>query len=447
MSLSKARAEETRRQIAQLQALGWYHSIELPNGEVTPGLQTIAQSKWRLHQFPIPEDLTGKRVLDIGAWDGWFSFEMERRGASVVAVDLVRNSKLLLARELLGSKIDYQVASVYDLSPATVGQFDIVLFLGVLYHLKHPLLALERVCALTKEMACIESYVSGELEPDQKPCLEFYETTELCGQFDNWVGPNAACLLAFCRSAGFAKVSLESVVDYRAHVTCLRKWETGPGGGPEPYIVCVENSVSHDHVFSASADDYVSIWFKAAQTSLTAADVFPEIGGYAVRPAMVHDVGVDGWHAILKLPLGLDPGWQEVRMRIRDSGYSNLLRIGVDVSDQDRAERSRPNCEGPLRIEIVTDGRTWERNQVRLRPGASISLWVSGMLGEYDCRDVIVRLGGGELAGMYVSETDPNQLRQVNALLPCGLSPGMTKVNVVVEGVVSPPAAVELIAG
>lgn len=114
---SESDTEETRRHIAKLQALGWYHSIELPNGEVIPGFQTIAQSQWRLSQFPIPADLTGKRVLDIGAWDGWFSFEMERRGASVVAVDAVRNNKLLLARDLLGSNIDYRVSSVYDLHP------------------------------------------------------------------------------------------------------------------------------------------------------------------------------------------------------------------------------------------------------------------------------------------------------------------------------------------
>src|ERR1700693_2036102 len=127
-----------------MNALGWYHSIELPNGEVIQGIQSLAQQRLRLRQFLIPEDLRGKRVLDIGAWDGWFSFEMERRGASVVAVDAVKSEKFLHARELLGSKVEYHIADVYDMRPSELGVFDIVLFLGVLYHLKNPVLALER---------------------------------------------------------------------------------------------------------------------------------------------------------------------------------------------------------------------------------------------------------------------------------------------------------------
>ena len=224
--------EETRKRIAQLRSLGWYHSIELPNGEVIPGFQSLEQLRARLRQFPIPADLTGKRVLDIGAWDGWFSFEMEKRGASVVAVDAIRTEKLLIARDLLQSRVEYLVADVYDLRPADLGRFDVVLFLGVLYHLKHPLLALERVCALATDLVCVESYVTED--PGERPSMEFYETTELCGQFDNWVGLNAACLMAFCRTAGLARVSLESIIQNRAHVTCHRKWGAAEGTGPGP---------------------------------------------------------------------------------------------------------------------------------------------------------------------------------------------------------------------
>ncbi len=170
-------------------------------------------------------------MLDIGAWDGWFSFEMEKRGASVVAIDVVLNEKLLLARQLLGSNIDYRVANVYDLREEEYGHFDVVLFFGVLYHLKHPLLALERVCALGTDLVCIESYVTDDgSNPAARPCMEFYEKTELCGQFDNWVGPNSACLLSFCRAAGFVRVQLGSVIDNRAHVICHRKWDTGGTG-------------------------------------------------------------------------------------------------------------------------------------------------------------------------------------------------------------------------
>ncbi len=156
----------------------------------------------RLDQFHIPTDLTGKRLLDIGAWDGWFSFEMERRGAQVLAVDSTKNTRLLEAKRLLGSKISYHIADICRLTHKHVGTFDVVLFLGVLYHVKHPILALENVCGMTRDMACIESFVSDP-DPSVLPVMEFYETTELRGQLDNWVGPNAAGVRCGFRIARF----------------------------------------------------------------------------------------------------------------------------------------------------------------------------------------------------------------------------------------------------
>src|SRR3990170_2296696 len=179
-----------RQQIAALQQKGWYHSIELPDGQVLEGIQSIAHLKERLARFPVPADLTGKRVLDVGAWDGWFSFEMERRGAEVVAVDCIDMERFRLAHKLIGSNVDYRVLDVDELSPATVGRFDIVMFFGVLYHLRHPLLALERICQLTSDMAFVESFVVDEGIPQGeepgKCLLEFYEIDELGGQIDNW---------------------------------------------------------------------------------------------------------------------------------------------------------------------------------------------------------------------------------------------------------------------
>ena len=207
---------------AELARLGWYHSLELPGGHVIPGLQTLDQLRTRIARFPIPQDLTGKRVLDIGAWDGWFSFEMERRGASVVALDSTRQETFFEARRLLDSKVEYVVEDVCRVNPRDLGQFDIVLFFGVLYHLKHPLLALEKVFELTTWMACIESLVIDDPPTNAAPVMEFYEGTELAGGFDNWVGPNTACLMAFCRAAGFKRVELGQVADYRAHVVAYR---------------------------------------------------------------------------------------------------------------------------------------------------------------------------------------------------------------------------------
>jgi SAM-dependent methyltransferase len=122
--MSEARDSRSSRRASgseRLSKLGWYHSIELPDGSVIEGHQTVEQLRTRIGQFPIPEDLTGKRVLDIGAWDGWFSFEMERRGAQVLAVDSTKNTRLLEAKALLGSRIDYHIGDICRLTSKDIG--------------------------------------------------------------------------------------------------------------------------------------------------------------------------------------------------------------------------------------------------------------------------------------------------------------------------------------
>ena len=144
--------DDLRRRVAEI---NWFHSIDLGNGLVTPGWD---DSPLRLAQMGIPADLTGTTVLDVGAWDGYFSFEAERRGADrVLAVDSFSwegegwgsKAGFELAHEALGSRVESKAIDVLDLSPETVGVFDLVLFLGVLYHMRDPLLALERVASVT----------------------------------------------------------------------------------------------------------------------------------------------------------------------------------------------------------------------------------------------------------------------------------------------------------
>src|SRR6202046_5001162 len=154
--------DPNQEQLQALDRLGWYHSMELPDGRVIAGFQSIERLRARIAQFHIPGDLRGKRVLDIGAWDGWFSFEMERRGAEVLAIDNWDNPRFHQARAMLNSRVEYRQMDMYELTPERVGRFDIVLFLGVLYHLKHPLLALERVCALATGLAAVGSLLLRE---------------------------------------------------------------------------------------------------------------------------------------------------------------------------------------------------------------------------------------------------------------------------------------------
>ena len=87
---------------------GWWHSFELPDGTLIQGVCDLPGLKNRIRQFPIHEDLRGRRVLDIGTWDGWFSFEMERRGAEVLAIDNWDNPRFHQARAMLHSRVEYQ---------------------------------------------------------------------------------------------------------------------------------------------------------------------------------------------------------------------------------------------------------------------------------------------------------------------------------------------------
>src|SRR5882672_3671420 len=149
-------------------ALRWYHTIDLGQGVVTRG---VDDTPLRLACLDLPASLSGLSVLDVGAWDGFFSLEAERRGAArVVAADHYAwhgvgwgtgagKAGFQLAREARASRVEDEDIDVMDLSPERVGMFDVVLFLGVLYHLPHPLLALERVASVTGGVLILETVV------------------------------------------------------------------------------------------------------------------------------------------------------------------------------------------------------------------------------------------------------------------------------------------------
>jgi len=131
---SETRFDAVHQWRAELVERGWWHSFELPDGTLIPGVCDLPGLKKRIEQFPIPQDLRGKRVLDIGAWDGWYSFEMERRGAEVLAIDNWDNPRFHQMRSVLSSRVEYRQIDMYELTPERVGRFDIVLFMGVIYH-------------------------------------------------------------------------------------------------------------------------------------------------------------------------------------------------------------------------------------------------------------------------------------------------------------------------
>ena len=412
--------------VRELACKGWYHSFELPNGRKIDGHQSVALQRERLARFGVPEDLRGKRVLDIGCWDGWFSFEMERRGAEVVAADIVERETFGVAREALGSQVEFVLSDVYHLTPDLVGRFDIVLFLGVLYHLKHPLLALERVCALTTDLALVESFVIDDgLDPEAAPMLEYYENEELLGRFDNWCGPNTACVEAFCRTAGFATVESRGVTDQRAHFLCGRQWPAAPSipRYTPPVITGVVNQRNGESAFDSRVDEYASVFFKSGQPELTRATVLPEIDGFGVCPVSVTTKGGVGWQVDCRIPLDAVQAVRSIRLRTSESEFGAAEPFTVDAP---RSRSAQGEFSGVLDIRGVADSATWEDDVVR---GDYFSVWVHGMP-EATPRQVRVLLGNTDVRVLFVSPLDRQQLRQINVRLPVGIAGGEYEVTV-----------------
>jgi tRNA (mo5U34)-methyltransferase len=405
---------------------GWWHSFELPDGSVIQGVCGLDGLKNRLAQFPIPADLKGKRVLDIGCWDGWFSFEMERRGASVMAVDCWDNPRFREMHALYNSRVDYRQLDMYELTPERVGRFDIVLFMGVLYHLKHPLLALERVCALATELAAVDSFVLREgqypAEMLRRPILEFFETDEMGGQTDNWFGPSLPALLGMCRVAGFARVELRSVLDFSACVACYRRWEATTEVGEPPLLHAALRMITFGLNFRSDQDEYVCTWLDSP-LALDKDNVQPEVSGFGARPVSVTAIRENFWQVNFKLPPLTRSGWHEVRIRVAGSPLSNPQLIAVDV----------PLVVDWVRLGAVCDGTTWQPGELDTRRGSALSFWVEGLPENADLNNVRATLGGQRLRLLYLeprpqsapaSEASPAPARQVNAGLSAPLPAG-----------------------
>jgi tRNA (mo5U34)-methyltransferase len=187
----------------------WYHRIKLAPGLVTPGVHDSQSALRMLDGLGLPPDCGGLRVLDVGCRDGFFAFELERRGATVVGLDYAdpKVTGFSIAAEILGSQVEYLVDNVYDLSPERHGLFDLVLFLGVLYHVRNPILALDCLRSVTKPGAlvfvetqiCSEAAV-GSLE---LPLWQFFPRDSLYGDATNKWAPNLAGLTSALEECQF----------------------------------------------------------------------------------------------------------------------------------------------------------------------------------------------------------------------------------------------------
>jgi tRNA (mo5U34)-methyltransferase len=196
---------------AEVDSRTWFHTIDLGNGVRTPGQKDTPTEVGIMH---LP-DTTGRSVLDIGAYDGFYSFESERRGAArVVAADswswnwpgCDARRNFDLAHEVLHSSVEAKTVMVEDLSPETVGgTFDIVLFLGVLYHAPDPLGYLKAVRSVTAGVAVVETIV--DLLDIDVPAAAYYAADSMNADSSNVFGPNPAAVEGMLLDAGFARVT------------------------------------------------------------------------------------------------------------------------------------------------------------------------------------------------------------------------------------------------
>jgi len=199
----------------------WFHDLDLHGIRTAPDhpLGNFLRDLWAVVEPAFPSDMRGKTALDIGCNAGFYSLELHRRGAAVTGIDT--NPRYLeqarFAADLLGADVEYIPLDVYDVDRLE-RRFDYVLCMGVFYHLRHPLYALEKVAAIVEERLVFQTMIRGSTEtPDLRtdysiaerepfldsrfPAMYFIEGS-YAGDATNWWIPNRAGVEAMLRSAG-----------------------------------------------------------------------------------------------------------------------------------------------------------------------------------------------------------------------------------------------------
>ncbi len=204
----------------------WYHRIKLSDSIITPGPLPTDEAK---PYYRFPDDMAGQRVLDVGAWDGFWTFEALAKGAKeVVAIDDFSDhlgqdiprkeiawQGFDLCREVFGyseSQCSHQEISLYHITEERLGRFDTILFYGTLYHCRYPMLALDLLRAVCNKTIRVETMISDDLSIyrggfghgfGSQPVTEFYPGAEYGQNETNWWGPTLHLVSQWMRAAGF----------------------------------------------------------------------------------------------------------------------------------------------------------------------------------------------------------------------------------------------------
>lgn len=245
--------EEIRAELERLQP--WFHRIDLGGGVFTKTESVMGEpvdhpaGPWETIGKCIPEDLTGKTLLDVGCNAGFYAVEAKRRGAArVLGVDGQRQHvrQAVFVRKALGLDVEYRRMNVYELNRRTVGQFDITLALGLIYHLKHLVLALDNLYEVTRELLVVETAIMppgrtpesfthplGETEMRLHPLAFVENPPEAKEQVFNWFLPGTEALGALLRNVGFDEVETVEVKNERAVLVCRKTRGEGDAGAAD----------------------------------------------------------------------------------------------------------------------------------------------------------------------------------------------------------------------
>jgi len=225
----------------------WFHCIDLGDGLATKTKSAIGEPvehprpTWEIVKAALPNDLSGKTVLDVGCNAGFYSIKAKERGAArVLGIDAQREliRQAVFVRNVKGLEIDYQRMSVYDLDSRELGQFDVTLALGLIYHCKHLVLALEKLFLVTRELLILETaiyppekapksfvYAEGGTRPTLHPIAYVENLPDAKEAVFNWFLPSTAALTALLKNVGFDEVSVlpTGVQTDRAVMVCRKR--------------------------------------------------------------------------------------------------------------------------------------------------------------------------------------------------------------------------------
>jgi tRNA (mo5U34)-methyltransferase len=242
----------------------WFHNLHLPgNVQTAPGhfFGDFPKFKWEQFKKNIPADLEGWTALDIGCNAGFYSFELAKRGASVLGIDLdphyLKQAKWAAKELNLSDKVSFKQMQVYDLAKLN-RNFDIVIFMGVFYHLRYPMLALDIVTQKVKKMMVFQTLtMPGEEVLNVKDDMDIYDRKQmlkkgypqmafiekkLAADPTNWWAPNHSCILAMLRTCGM------SVIATPGHEIYIAK--------PDPQQTAVSTGWNSSEYLSAIGQDW-----------------------------------------------------------------------------------------------------------------------------------------------------------------------------------------------